>query len=341
MLRVNPTGTKAYYIQLDKNRKRKIGDASVLSATLARYRAKDILSRHLAFPSSLSGKGRKPSLEAFLNGPYKEWKSRQSRYGQRDIKRLCTALSPLATERIDQVGRSQIERWKLKRASQVSPATLNRELASFKAALNRAREWNLLADNPARGVKPVKGDSVERIRMLQADERERLLAALAARDDHIRALTLLALNTGLRRNELFRLRWRDVSLGPYPLLTVEKSGVNGKKVRKIPLNKTAASLLKEWRSRSPHRGFLVFRNASGGQLRSISTGWRRLTKDAAIHDFRFNDCRHDFACRLVQAGTPLTQVAELLGLSSVNMAKRYAPLAPGSVKDAVARLDPE
>ena len=43
MLRVNPTGTKAWYVQLDRNHKRKIADAGLLTAAVARYRAKDIL----------------------------------------------------------------------------------------------------------------------------------------------------------------------------------------------------------------------------------------------------------------------------------------------------------
>ena len=76
MLRVNPGGTKSWYVQLDRNHKRKIGDARVLTATRARYRARDLLERAESLKSAASGPGL-PSLGGFLIGRYGDWLERR------------------------------------------------------------------------------------------------------------------------------------------------------------------------------------------------------------------------------------------------------------------------
>ena len=108
MLRVNPTGSKSWYIQLDRNHKQKIADASVLTVSVARYRAKDILIQQSLAGNGLSGNARRLTLKEFLNGRYKQFKMRQSRYGQRDIQRLCKALGSLSNERLGHLGISKV-----------------------------------------------------------------------------------------------------------------------------------------------------------------------------------------------------------------------------------------
>ena len=62
MLRVNPSGTKSWYVQLDRNHKQKIADAAVLTASVARYRAKDILVRNSLTGGKLPGKASPASV---------------------------------------------------------------------------------------------------------------------------------------------------------------------------------------------------------------------------------------------------------------------------------------
>ncbi len=339
MLRVNPSGAKAWYIQLDRNHKQKIADAAVLTASVARFRAKDILVRRSLTGGCLPAKTGRLTLGEFLEGRYGQLKKRQSRYGQRDLRRLRTALGTLTEERLDQLGLSELERWMLKRESQVSSATVNRELSMLRTALAQACKWQLLLDNPAIKVKSRKVPQAGTPRFLALAERERLFKALSGRHDRISTLLQVALNTGLRRNELFSLRWKDVFLGPNPSVIIHKTGNFHNANRKIALNKNAVSVLTAWQSNRHKRTFLVFPSASGGQLKTINTAWKRLMNEAGIRHFSLNDCRDDFAVRLVKAKIPLTQVRDLLGHSSIALTERYASFAPGKLKDAVACLD--
>ena len=63
-------------------------------------------------------------------------------------------------------------------------------------------------------------------------------------------------------------------------------------------------------------------------------------RDAKLENFRFHDCRHSFASKLVQAGVPLYTVQQLLGHSSIQMTERYTAICrPDHMKDALKALD--
>ena len=119
----------------------------------------------------------------------------------------------------------------------------------------------------------------------------------------------------------------------------QKSGKFQNANRKIALNKSAVSVLTTWQTERRNRTSLVFPGASGGQLKTVNTAWKRLMNEAGIRHFSLNDCRDDFAVRLVKAKIPLTHVRDLLGHSSIALTERYAIFAPGKHQDAVACLD--
>ena len=341
MLRVSPTGNRAWYVQLGRNRKRKISDAGLLSASVARYRARDILIREALADGKQPVKSAQKTLGEFLLGPYAQLKGRTSQYGKRDVKRLCAAMGELGAERLEHVGVSKLEHWKFKRGQKVKPATINREISMLKSAFEQAREWGMLADNPARMIKPRRNSGHRTPRTLSLDERARLEFVLTNRNDRFATMVQLALNTGLRRNELFSLRWKDVYFGPYPSIIIEKpASRHQNKSRRIPLNETAATALLRWQTARADRNYLVFPGPSGGQLKNVTYAWKRLMTAANIRNFRLNDCRDDFAVRLTRAGVPLDQVRDLLGHSTIALTEKYSSFAAGQLTDAVACLDP-
>jgi integrase len=244
---------------------------------------------------------------------------------------------------------------------------MNRDLAALKAALSRAVEWGLLSANPVARMKRLTEDESAIVRYLSADEEIRLREALARRDarrqaarvaanawrrdrgyelwpeygvytDHLTPLVLLALNTGLRRGELFQLRWHDVELTP-GLLTVRGAGAKSGQTRHLPLNSEAVRTLEHWKARNAGPRDLVFAGASGTEpLDNIKRAWTGVMTMAKISAFRFHDLRHTFASKLVMAGVDLNTVRELLGHSDIAMTLRYTHLAPQHKASAVEKL---
>jgi integrase len=78
--------------------------------------------------------------------------------------------------------------------------------------------------------------------------------------------------------------------------------------------------------------------------RSVAQGREQL-KVLRVPQFRrkrgarLGYARHSFASQLVIAGTPLRQVQEWLGHSTITMTMRYAHLAPGGGREYLAALD--
>jgi integrase len=86
-------------------------------------------------------------------------------------------------------------------------------------ALGQAKVWALVKDNVAEMVKPPTA-ATEEAKILQPDQARELLARL--RGHPLYLLASLGLASGMRRNEMLALRWRDLDLDA-GRLTVEQA----------------------------------------------------------------------------------------------------------------------
>jgi site-specific recombinase XerD len=366
MLRVAPNGKKLFYVQLERGKKRKIGDSAIMTLTRARRLALNMLQRHEAGEKIKSRLDKDPTLDDFITQIYGPWASENFKTGMQNINRLKSSCGSLLTTRLDKLTEIQVERWKMERLkSGLTPSTVKRDLAELKTALTRAVKWGDAPSNPALGIK-VKVETHFRVRYLNKTERKRLMEALKARDkkkrvaresgnvfrlergyeampklgeyaDYLTPLITLVLNTGLRRSEALSLSWEQVNLGNAPHLTVLAAYAKSRKTRHVPLNISAVKVLRRWGRQGEMKG-LLFPSPGGSELRSIKTAWGKLMKDAKIEDFRFHDLRHDFASQLVMKGADLYRVKELLGHGSIEITQRYAHLAPHTLAEAVELL---
>lgn len=134
---------------------------------------------------------------------------------------------------------------------------------------------------------------------------------ILTRQDHITPMVLLTLNTGLRRGELFHLRWRDID-DHTATLTVEGRTAKSGQTRHIPLNDEARAVLGAWCAQQDDGG-LVFPGKAGTPLTNVKKAWAGVVHGAQLANFRWHDLRHDFASKLVMTGVPLNTVRELLG----------------------------
>jgi len=146
------------------------------------------------------------------------------------------------------------------------------------------------------------------------------------------------MNTGLRRGELFRLTWDDISLARPRHITVTADAGKTSRTRHIPINPIAHESLVKWGAQCGACKGLVFPGRNGDQLTNIKTAWSAVLCLAKISEFRFHDLRHHFASLLVMNGTDLNTVRELLGHSDIAMTLRYAHLADEHKEAAVNTL---
>ena len=275
-----------------------------------------------------------------------------------------------------------LEKWKTDRLKeQVSKLTINRDLTVLKGAFSYAvkqKEQTLLAQNPLSTVKlfKVNDEESERIRYLNQNdpgEERRLFEAIDAREGRIRRgresgntwreergyalypslselifvnclkpMVEIALHTGVRRGELFRLLWSDINWDlSCPVLTVRGSISKNGKSRAIPLNAHAVQVLRAWAKNCPHQSGLIFPGKDGKPFNTLKTSWGTVIEEAGLKDFRWHDLRHTFASRLVMNGEDLNTVRDLLGHKDIKMTLRYAHLSPSVKAEAVTKLVPD
>ena len=173
------------------------------------------------------------------------------------------------------------------------------------------------------------------MRYLTDDEESRLRRAIG--DEHW-PLVAVALHTGFRQGNEFRLRWADdVNFDTGQVRAhFTKSGED----YYVPMNDELRAILRALPSRL--RSPWVFPGETGlapiGLKNFLYRHWHRALRDAGIVDFHWHDLRHTFASRLVMAGVDIRTVQELLGHKSLRMTERYTHLSPAHKLSAVQQL---
>ncbi len=240
----------------------------------------------------------------------------------------------LGTRPLRQIVAGDVERYVAQRIRQVKPASVNRELQFLKHVFNVAIADGKADDNPVKRVK-LFNENNRRVRFLSDDEEHALVDALA--DEH-RPLVLVALHTGLRRENQFQLRWEHIDFAT-GWITVPRSK-SGEAYR-VRMNDTLRDALRALPSRM--KGPWVFPSATGETPMDAQNFYNRVfvpaLQTAKIEGVTWHTLRHTFASRLVMAGVDLTTIKELMGHKDIATTMRYAHLSPGHQLDAVQRLN--
>jgi integrase len=212
-----------------------------------------------------------------------------------------------------------------------APSTLNREMTVVKHILRRAVVWEYLSRNPfldaqggvLAGLKALR-EPTGRTRFLNLDEIDRLLAACEP-IPYLKPFALVALNTGMRRNEILSLTRKSIDWqNRTTLLTETKNG----EARQVYLNDAALEALKALPPRIDGRLFPLHTN-------QVSVAFMRAARRAGIEDFRLHDCRHTFASYQAMAGIQGRGLQALLGHRDGRMTARYSHLSDAYLKAAV------
>ena len=375
VVRVQPSGSKIYYLRYKlpdgKRRSFRIGDATALRVAEARSAARIHWADATKGDDPMARKQRpkvytlRQFLVVYKGEAFRNWHLES-------IERVKRSFSSILDKSLDEITMASILQGRNgRKAAGKSSGTVNRDLAALRAIFSRAVAGGSLQKNPCDGIKPLGEDTGSKPRYLKPKELERLHIALdkreeqqrAARDSHnswlrarhqpemldlrtveftdfLKPMTLLALNSGLRRGELFGLEWDDCELeSSPPLLTVRGEGAKSGKTRHIPLNDVALNTLIRWKAQSTGSELVFPSPVTGERFNNIHKSWQDLTDSAELVNFKFHDTRHHFASMLVQCGADLNVVRQLLGHADLKMTLRYAHLAPRNAAEAVALLN--
>jgi integrase len=218
---------------------------------------------------------------------------------------------------------------------QRSIGTVHKELSLLRRVFNVAVANGWILKNPfTKGDSLINpGDENQRERILTREEEEKLLAICTGAKAHLRPIIITALDTGMRRGEMFKLKWSDIDL-ENGLINIQAFNTKTLRQRQVAITSRLAQELQTlWGSSTLNPDALVFGVAN------VKKAFSKARIVAGLPDLRFHDLRHTHATRLVSKHLPLSEVGRVLGHTQANTTYRYVNANVETAKRAAAALD--
>lgn len=242
----------------------------------------------------------------------------------------------------------------------LSAKTVRQHHAVLRKALKQAVQWQMINRNAAAAVSAPKPKQRE-MTVLNDAQMAELLQAVQGTKHYIPIL--LAVTTGMRRGEIFGLRWQDVDLDRGTLCVRQSAEVvNGnvsfkepktQKGRRVidllPLSlealrshKKAQAELRMQLGVAYHNYGLVCCREDGNPVNAdtFTKAFGQIIKKTGLPRCRFHDLRHSHATSLLVQGVHPKIVSERLGHSNINITlDTYSHVLPGLQKEAALKLN--
>lgn len=248
---------------------------------------------------------------------------------------------------------NEYRRWRLKTGSRkqadkpVKVATVNRELAAMRRMMRYAYSEGWITRDIFFNAKVIEVSAeMERTRQLTQAEETRLLAAcncdtvieyqrtrfgkaetiqasVKLDNPHLKAIILLALDSGMRRGEILKLRWQDIDTEA-GLINIQATHTKTARSRIAPLTERAKAELV--RVREFTRGERPF------PFEDFKRSWKTAKRIAGIDDLRFHDLRRTALTRYQHRySVGLAVAGKIAGHSELNTTMKYYTSADAAI----------
>lgn len=216
----------------------------------------------------------------------------------------------------------------------VSITTVNRELSAMRKMMRFALSKGWILKDIFFNAKVIDmASEIERKRLLTKDEEIRLLQAcekeriitykrkgkeielkLEDNHEHLKIIVMLAIDSGLRRGEILKLKWCDIDFNNNFIFVV---GTNTKTERErlVPLSeRVKVELLNLKEASITDRPF---------PYTDIKHSFATAKKLAKIDDLHFHDLRRTAITRWIQQGNPLALAGKIAGHSQLQTTMKH------------------
>jgi integrase len=279
------------------------------------------------------------SLSDFWTKHYLPWAKENKKSWNADASRYKLHIKEVLGDKpLDRISTFDIERlisgMKKKtsiRGKAFAPATLKEVIALLSLLFSLARKWGKYqGNNPCEFVtKPRVNNQITEY--LTNEQHTNLIEVLETYKDRMAAcIVKFAMLTGIRRGELLKLQWQDISPEHKTMLLKDPKG---KKDQILPISKEAYEVLIE--TPKDTESEYIFYGKDGKKRTDFKQSWHEIREAAGLPStFRFHGLRHNYASTLVSSGVDLFTVQQLLTHKSNTMTQRYAHLSPNALKNA-------
>lgn len=176
-----------------------------------------------------------------------------------------------------------------------------------------------------------------RTRWLTATQFEHLLSC--CNQELHKAILIVAVETGMRRDEILQLRRGEVELPEMRIVigNLSEDRTKTSEGRIVPLTDRALKTL-DWLLNRHDREFVFSYPTLGKPVKAIHGWWYGLVERAGFADLRFHDLRHTFASWCAQRGVDERTVQAWLGHKTRSMTHRYQHLREAELHTAAKKF---
>lgn len=255
-------------------------------------------------------------------------------------------LPILGNKHADKITELDVQRLKTS-LKECVPTTVNQTLNAFVGLMRVAR-----LNHPQVIIPEIKRlrvpDDVEHIRFYSLADSEALVVAVQGEPVR-QAAILISLDCGLRKGEVYALRWEDVDDRSkkihvrHNLYRGVLRPTKGKKSRKVPMTPRLVALLREFPQTSewvlprnrPLKGALHKTNTP------VSLTWHLTcaAEKAGIVNHGPHSLRHTYATLSIVAGVDLKTLQTYLGHKTAAQTARYLHVLPEAEASSVDKLE--
>tara|TARA_R110002110_G_scaffold414910_1_gene646363 strand:+ start:209 stop:1414 length:1206 start_codon:yes stop_codon:yes gene_type:complete len=177
-----------------------------------------------------------------------------------------------------------------------APFMANRTLSAVRRFFNWCVERDMLAINPAAGVKPPATEK-SRDRVLSDDEIKNFWTGCDKLGWPFGPAFKLMLVTGQRRDEVAGMRWDDLNI-ENALWTLSRTQTKSDRLHEVPLSSLALEIIQS----VPRTGEHVFTTNGRTPISGFSKAKRELDETSEVTDWRIHDLRRTVASAMARIG---------------------------------------
>ena len=297
-----------------------------------------------------------PTLKEFIEGRFEPWAKAQFEHASpktwrdwyRPQMRALAAYLPLANCKLDELTGEHAADYAAHRQGEgLQVSSVNSGLRVFRRILRLAVEWGAIPTVPK--IKLLRGER-HRDRVITPSEEARYLTAAT---EPLASIASVLVDTGMRPEECFRLRWESIHWvnGRHGSLLVTH-GKTAAARRTLPMTPRVRTVLEsQWkRAGKPVEGWVWTAPTASGHVEPSTLKKQHVkafktiksnTKDdeKPVRPFVLYSLRHTFLTRLGESGCNVWTLARIAGHSSISMSARYVHPSEDAVLDAMGLMD--
>jgi integrase len=284
-----------------------------------------------------------PTLADFISQRFEPWAEASTSaktwldYYRPGIRTIQT-YKPLANLRLNEITGEKaagFAAWRQSAGLQVS--SVNSTLQVLRRVMRLAAQWGAIEVAPL--IKMLPGER-HREHVVKLEEEARYLAAAP---EPLSSVASILIDTGMRPDECYRLRWESATWTNGRNGTVLVThGKTAAARRVLPLTVRARNILQaRWEAAGcPAEGWVWSAPTRSGHFEksTLKKQHKKALRLSHVRPFVLYSLRHTFLTRLGESGCDAWTLARIAGHSSVAMSARYVHPSEDAVLAALDRL---